>query len=159
MIKLKDLHMKLTVRAALEYVGSGKGFAELRDRFNELCKDWYADEYDPDDLSLDVSDIARHIEDEPWIKDIAAMPVHKRTWQMNVRVVEEYIARYWAVKKEEITSKNVADVLLVADPLSRRHIMAQRVVIESIHGIRNGAELHRLDDVMSAIATNPRLEK
>jgi len=159
MIKVKDLHMQQTAKAAVEYIESGGGLDDLRKHFNHLCEDWHADEFNPDELSLDVNEIARHINDEPWIKDIAAMPAHERTWQMNVRVVEEFIAKYWVLSKEEITTQMVADVLRVADPLSRRHILAQRVVIECIHDLHTEQELKRLDILMSELATNPRLEK
>ena len=159
MIKVKDLHMQQTVKAAVEYIESGTGFADLRKHFNQLCKDWHADEFNPDELSLDVNDIAVHTYDEPWIRDIAAIPAHERTWQMNVRVVEEFIAKYWVMPKEEITTGMVADVLRVADPLSRRHIIAQRVVIECIHALQTETELRRLDRLMDALATNPRLER
>jgi len=159
MIKVKDLHMQQTVKAAVKYIESGVGFPDLRKHFNQLCMDWHADEYDPDGLSLDIDDIARHVDDEPWIRDVAAMPAHERTWQMNVRVVEEFIAKYWFMPKEEISTQNVADVLRVADPLSRRHILAQRVVIKCIHDLKSESQLHRLDLLMDALATNPGLEK
>jgi len=158
MIAVKDLHMQQTVKAAVHHIENGRYFAELASSFNQICKDWHADEFNPDELSLDVSEIARHINDEPWIKDIAAMPAHERTWQMNVRVVEEFIAKYWVLSKEEITTQMVADVLRVADPLSRRHILAQRVVIECIRYLKTEDQLRRLDFLMDALANNPRLE-
>lgn len=159
MIKVKDLHMQQTVKAAVYYIENGRYFAELAGSFNQLCKDWHADEYDPDKLSLDVSDIACHIDDEPWIRNIAAIPAHERTWQMNERVVEEFIHKYWFIDKYEITTQNVADVLRVADPLSRRHILAQRVVIECIHDLKTEEQLRQLDRLMDALATNPKLER
>ena len=163
MTELKDLHLQDTVKAAVEYiVGDDGNFAYLRMCFNRLCEDWHADEFDPDDLSLDINEITLRIADEPWIKDIAALPDHERTWQMTERVVEEFIHKYWMMPKEEITTKNVADVLRVADPLSKRHIIAQRVVIESIskfRGIHTCEELKRLDRLMDDLATNPRLER
>jgi len=158
MINVKDLHMQQTVKAAVYYIENGNYLAELASNFNRLCEDWHADEYDPDELSLDINDIASHINDEPWIKDIASVPAIVRTWQMNVRVVEEFIHKYWAIPKDEITTKNVDDVLCVANPLSRRHILAQRVVIECIHYLRTEDQLRRLDRLMDTLATNPRLE-
>ena len=159
MISVKELHMQQTVEAALAYLKGRGSEGELSKRFNQLCKDWHADAYNPDDLSLDVDDIAMALEDEPWVCNIAAMPDSERTWQMNVRVVEEFIVKYFAMKKEEVTSKNVADVLLVADPLSRRHILAQRVVIECINDVQTKADLRFLDCIMGKLATNPLLEK
>ena len=159
MTAVKDLHMLETVKDAVAFILGSNNFADLREHFNQLCEDWHADEYDPDELSLDVNDIARHIKNEPWVKDIAAMPTHERTWQMNVRIVEEFIAKYWVLSKEEITTQMVADVLRVADPLSHRHILAQRVVIESIHDLKTEYQLRCLDGLMDELAMNPRLEK
>ena len=157
MTTVKDLHMQETVKAAVKYIKSGEGLADLRDRFNQLCKDWDADEYDPDDLSLSITGIDRMIAENPWIKNIAAMPACKRTSQMIERVVKEFIAKYWVfVNKEKITTRMVADALRVADPLSKRHIIAQRVVIESIRELQTETELRRLDCLMDDLATNPR---
>lgn len=159
MITLKDLRMQQTVKAAVEYIESGARFIDLRQRFNLLCDYFHADEYDPDELSLDVNDIVRHINDESWIRDIAAIPAHERTKEMHIRVVEDFISKYWFMRKDEISFQNVLDVLHVADPLSRRHILAQRVVIECIHDLKTEEQLHRLDRLMEQLATNPRLEK
>ena len=159
MIAVKELHMQQTVNAAVAYLNGRDSDGELSKRFNQLCKDWHADAYNPEELSLDVDDIAMCIEEEPWIRDIAALPASERTWQMNVRVVEEFVVKYFAMEKEEVTSKNVADVLLVADPLSRRHILAQRVVIECINDVQTKADLRFLDCIMGKLATNPLLEK
>lgn len=160
MIKVKDLHMQETVKAAVKYIKSGRGFATLRDRFNKLCKDWHADEFDPDELSLSISYIDEDIAEDPWIKDIAAIPEYQRTTEMKERVADEFIAKYWAFHKDQkITTQMVSDVLRVADPLSRRHILAQRVVIECIHDLQTETELRRLDRLMDALATNPILER
>ena len=115
-------------------------------------------------LSLEIDDITLYIDKEPWIKDIAAVPSFERNTQMIERVVEEFIHKYWLMEKEEITTKNVADVLLVADPLSRRHLLAQRVVIKSIgllkteDKIRLLDKLRFLDKIMDELATNPNLK-
>lgn len=160
MITDKDLHMRQTVEGALYYINHGRSHSlfGLTEHFNRLCKDWDADEFDPDDLSLDINEIAILIEKEPWVKNIAAAPAYKRTKQMNDRVVKEFIAKYWVLSKEEITTQMVADVLRVADPLSRRHVLAQRVVIECIHELKKEEQLRRLDSIMDSLATNPRLE-
>lgn len=158
MAELKDILMQDTVKAALEYIETGH-VQRLRTNFNKLCKAWHADEFDPDELSLDVADIAKHIKDEPKIKDIAAMPAAERNSLQIKWVVEEFIHKKWLIPLEEITTKMVDDVLLVADPLSHRHIVAQRVVIESIHALHTQQELHRLDKIMSDLAVNPKLKE
>lgn len=157
MAKLKEIQMQDCVKAAIEYLETGHTH-RLRTNFNKLCKTWHADAFDPDELSLDIGDIAKRIKEEPKIKNIAAMPAAARSNQMIEWVVEEFIQRYWLIEKEEISSKMVADVLLVADPFSHRHILAQRVVIESIHLLKTEEELRRLDKIMDELAINPRLD-
>ena len=158
MADLKDILRQDCVKAALEYIETGH-VQRLRTNFNKLCKAWHADEFDPDELSLDVADIAKRIKEEPDIKHIAAMPAAKRNSLQIEWVVEEFIHKYWLIPLEEITTKMVADVLLVADPLSRRHIVAQRVVIECIHALHTQQELKRLDNVMEDLATNPKFNE
>jgi hypothetical protein len=77
---------------------------------------------------------------------------------MNARVVEEFFLKCSVVRKEDITNEMIVDVLRVADPLSRRHILAQRIVIECIHFLQTEDQLRRLDRLMDDLATNPRLE-
>ena len=74
-------------------------------------------------------------------------------------VVDEFIRKYWPIKKEQVTTKMMADVLRVADPLSRRHIVAQRVVIESISELHSKEQLQKLDRIMDWLAMNPKLLK
>ena len=81
MISVKELHMQQTVNAALAYLKGRGSDGELSKRFNQLCKEWHADAYNPEELSLDVDDIAMCIDEEPWIRDIAALPASERTWQ------------------------------------------------------------------------------
>lgn len=79
---------------------------------------------------------------------------------MKERVADEFIAKHWAFHKDQkITTQMVSDALRMADPLSRRHILAQRVVIECIHDLGTETELRRLDRLMDALATNPILER
>ena len=94
-----------------------------------------------------------------WIKNIAAKSEYKRTWQEIDYVVDEFIRKYWPMEKEKVTSKMVADVLRVADPLSRRHIVAQRIVIESISELQSKEQLQKLDRIMDWLAMNPKLLK
>lgn len=158
MTELKDILMQDTVKAALEYIETGH-VQRLRTNFNKLCKAWHADEFEPDELSLDVADIAKRIKEEPDIKHIAAVPAAERNSLQIEWVVEEFIHKYWLMPLEEITTKMVDDVLLVADPLSHRHIVAQRVVIESIHALHTQQELHRLDKIMDDLAVNPKFNE
>lgn len=58
--------------------------------------------------------------------------------------------------KAEVTSKDVADVLKVADPLSRRHLVAQKVAIDCIHALDKN-QLDRLDKELDGIVRNPNI--
>ena len=160
MITVKDLHMKQTVKAAVRYVIISDDISDLRDRFNSLCEEMGADELDTDALAFDIHELVENIQKEsPWIRNIAAKSEYKRTWQDIDYVVDEFICKYWLMNKEEVTTKMVADVLKVADPLSRRHIVALRVVIESISELQTKEQLGKLDRIMDWLAMNPKLLK
>ena len=160
MISVKDLHTQQTVKAAVWYITISDDITELRDRFNSLCEEMGADEFDPDGLSFDIHELVENIQKEgSWIKNIAAKSEYKRTMQEIDYVVDEFIRKYWPIKKEQVTTKMMADVLRVADPLSRRHIVAQRVVIESISELHSKEQLQKLDRIMDWLAMNPKLLK
>ena len=160
MISVKDLHTQQTVKAAVWYITISDDITELRDRFNSLCEEMGADEFDPDGLSFDIHELVENIQKEgSWIKNIAAKSEYKRTLQEIEYVVDEFICKYWPIKKEQVTTKMMADVLRVADPLSRRHIVAQRVVIESISELHSKEQLQKLDRIMDWLAMNPKLLK
>lgn len=159
MITVKDLHMKQTVKAAVRYVIITDDISDLRDRFNNLCEEMGADELDTDALEFDIHSLVENIQKEPWVKNIASLGAEKRTWTYIENVVENFICKYWQMNKEEVTTKMVADVLKVADPLSRRHIVAQRVVIESISELQTKEQLGKLDRIMDWLAMNPKLLK
>lgn len=159
MITVTDLHMKQTVKAAVRYVIITDDISDLRDRFNNLCEEMGADEFDTDALEFDIHSLVENIQKEPWVKNIASLGAEKRTWTYIENVVENFICKYWQMNKEEVTTKMVADVLKVADPLSRRHIVAQRVVIESISELQTKEQLGKLDRIMDWLAMNPKLLK
>ena len=62
------------------------------------------------------------------------------------------------MRPEEVTTKDVADVLKVADPLSHRHLLAQKVAIDCIHALDN-EQLQQLDKVLEDIVKNPKVEQ
>lgn len=159
MITVTDLHMKQTVKLAVKFVSVGGDITELRNSFNSLCEEMGADELDTDGLEFDIHELVENIQKEPWVKNIASLSAEKRTWTYIENVVENFICKYWQMNKEEVTTKMVADVLKVADPLSRRHIVAQRVVIESISELQTKEQLGKLDRIMDWLAMNPKLLK
>ena len=160
MITVKELHIQKTVKSAVEFVSVGGDITELRDSFNSLCEEMGADELDTDGLEFDIHELVENIQKEGlWIRNIAAKSEYKRTWQEIDYVVDEFIRKYWPMEKEKVTSKMVSDVLRVADPLSRRHIVAQRVVIESIGELQTKGQLGQLERIMDWLAMNPKLLK
>ena len=62
------------------------------------------------------------------------------------------------MQPEEVTTKNVADVLKVADPLSHRHLVGQKIAIDCIHAL-NQEQLQQLDAVLRDLEKNPNLGK
>ena len=62
------------------------------------------------------------------------------------------------MQPEEVTTKNVADVLKVANPLSHRHLLAQKVAIDCIHAL-DKEQLQQLDKVLDEIVKNPNVQQ
>lgn len=151
-------HLKAqTAQYAIEHItgkGMHTGIAWLRDSFNELCEAMHANEYNPNDLSFEIDDLVDNLKKAPWVSEIAAKPADKRTTADIDRVVNDFICEHWLMQPEEVTSKNVADVLKVADPLSHRHLVGQKVAIDCIHALDH-EQLQQLDTVLSDIARNP----
>ena len=64
--------------------------------------------------------------------------------------------KYWMMQKAEISTKHISDILKVANPLSKRRLVAQRIVIECIHAL-DKEQLARLESVLHDIALNPNI--
>ena len=58
------------------------------------------------------------------------------------------------MRPEKVTTKDVADVLKVADPLSHRHLVGQKIAIDCIHAL-NQEQLHQLDTILRDLEKNP----
>ena len=148
-----------TAQYAIEHItgkGMHTGIAWLRDSFNDYCEAVGAKAYDPDDISFEIDDLTKYLKQAPWVAEIAAKPTDRRTHEDLERVVEDFICDFWLMRPEEATTKHVADVLKVADPLSDRHLVAQKVAIDCIHAL-NSEQLNRLDDILADLAKNPNL--
>ena len=157
---IEDLQ-KQTSQYAIEHItgkGMHTGIAWLRDSFNDLCEAMGANEFNPDDIGFELDDMVENLKKVPWVAEIAGKPANSRTTEDISRVVEDFICEYWLTRPEEVTTKDVADVLTVADPLSRRHLVGQKVAIDCIHALTD-AELHRLDGILSDIEKNPNYGK
>lgn len=150
-----------TAQYAVEHItgeGLHTGINWLRDSFNELCEVIGANEYDPDNLSFELDDLVDNLKKAPWVAEVASKSADSRTTEEIDRVVNDFICEYWLMRPEEVTTKNVADVLKVADPLSHRHLLAQKVAIDCIHAL-NSEQLQQLDKVLEDIVNNPKVEQ
>lgn len=148
---------KQTAQYAVEHItgkGMHTGIAWFSDSFNELCEAMGANDFGPDDIGFEMDDLVENLKKAPWVAEIAGKPANSRTTEDISRVVEYFICEYWLMQPEEVTTKDVADVLKVADPLSKRHLIGQKVAIDCIHAL-NDAELHRLDGILRDLEKNP----
>ena len=146
---------------AIEHItgkGSHCGIAWFRDFFNEYCDAIGANEFNPDDISFELDDLVENLKKASWVAEIAGKPADKRTTADIDRVVKDFICEYWPMRPEEVTTKNVADVLKVADPLSHRHLVGQKIAIDCIHAL-NQEQLQQLDAVLRDLEKNPNLGK
>ena len=157
MSKTVEQLQKQTAQYAIEHItgkGMHTGIAWFSDSFNELCDAMGANEFDPEDIGFELDDLVENLKKAPWVAEIAGKPANSRTTEDISRVVEDFICEYWLMQPEEVTTKDVADVLKVADPLSKRHLIGQKVAIDCIHALNN-AELHRLDGILRDLEKNP----
>ena len=148
---------KQTAQYAIEHItgkGMHTGIAWFRDSFNELCDAMGANEFDPEDIGFELDDLVENLKKAPWVADIAGKPADQCTTEDIDRIVNDFICEYWLMQPEEVTTKDVADVLKVADPISKRHLIGQKVAIDCIHAL-NDAELHRLDGILRDLEKNP----
>ena len=113
---------------------------------------------DPDDIGFEMDNLVENLKKAPWVAEIAGKPANSRTTEDIDRVVNSFICEYWLTRPEEVTTKDVADVLKVADPLSKRHLIGQKVAIDCIYAL-NQEQLRRLDAVLNDIEKNPDLGK
>ena len=160
MAKTIDQLKEQTAQYAIEYI-TGKGMhtaiAWFRDSFNELCEAMHANEFNPDDLSFEIEDLAENLKKEPWVVEIAGKGsmITLPTEDIDL-IVNDFICEHWLMRPEEVTTKHVADVLKVADPLSHRHLVGQKVAIDCIHAL-DKEQLQRLDCVLRDLEMNPNL--
>lgn len=157
---LKKLQAQ-TAQYAIEHItgkGMHTGVAWFRDSFNELCEAMGAKELNSEDIGFELDDLVENLKKAPWVAEIAGKPANSRTTEDIDRVVNSFICEYWLIRPEEVTTKDVADVLKIADPLSKRHLVGQKVAIDCIHAL-NQEQLHRLDDILRDLEKNPDLGK
>ena len=150
-----------TAQYAIEHItgkGLHKGIGWLRDSFNQLCEAMGANEFNPDDIGFELDELAENLKKAPWVAEIAGKPADKRTREDIDRIVNDFICVNYLMQPEEVTTKDVADVLKVADPLSHRHLVAQKVAIDCIYALDN-EELQQLDGVLADLEKNPDLGK
>ena len=149
--KIEQLQQE-TADNAIKYIKRGTGIARLRDSFNELCKAMGIPTPQAPD-NFEREDVINALKEEPWVKDIAGKPADQRTTEDIDRIVNEFYCEHWLMKPEEVTSKDVAQLMDFADPNSHRHIVAQRVAIDCIHALKH-EQLQQLDKALDAVAAN-----
>ena len=157
MSKTVEQLQKQTAQYAIEHItgkGMHTGIAWFRDSFNELCDAMGANEFDPEDIGFELDDFVENLKKAPWVAEIAGKSADQCTTEDINRIVNDFICEYWLTRPEEVTTKDVADVLKVADPLSKRHLIGQKVAIDCIHALTD-AELQRLDGILRDLEKNP----
>lgn len=162
-MEVKDTFQQLqeqTAQYAIEHItgkGLHKGIGWLRDSFNQLCQAMgIPDLQEPDNYDRD--ELVEFLKKAPWVAEIAAKPADNRTHEDIDRVVYDFICENYLMRPEDVTTKDVADVLKVADTLSRRRLVAQKVAIDCIYALDND-ELQQLDGVLADLEKNPELGK
>ena len=147
-----------TAQYAIEHITGKrmpKGIVWLRDSFNKQCEAMgIPTPYEPN--GYDREDIIETLEEEPWVKDIAAKPADIRTQDDTDRIVNDIFCKHWMVRPEEVTSKDVARLLNFADPYSHRHIVGQKVAVGCIHALSHEKQ-QRLDGILRDIEMNPKI--
>ena len=149
-----------TAQYAIEHItgkGHHTGIAWLRDSFNELCEAMGIPTPQAPE-NYESEDVINALKEEPWVKDIAAKPADQRTTEDIDRIVNDFYCEHWLMKSEEVTSKDVAQLMDFADPLSHRHLVGQKVAIDCIHAL-NHEQLQQLDKVLDDIVQNPSENK
>lgn len=149
-----------TAQYAIEHItgkGHHTGIAWLRDSFNELCEAMGIPTPQAPE-NYESEDVINALKEEPWVKDIAAKPADQRTTEDIDRIVNDFYCEHWLMKSEEVTSKDVAQLMDFADPLSHRHLVGQKVAIDCIHAL-NHEQLQQLDKVLDDIVQDPSENK
>ena len=151
-----DKLRKETADWAVKYIKSGTGFPWLRDKFNALCDAMGAEKINPKEIRFELEDLTANLKKDPWVIEIAAKPADSRTAEDVSRVVKDFICKHWLMKPEEVDSKDVADVLKVADPLSIRNRVAVNVYIHCTNSL-DQTQLEKLDKELYDIVRNPNI--
>lgn len=151
-----DKLRKETADWAVKYIKSGTGFPWLRDKFNALCDAMGAEKINPKEIRFELEDLTANLKKDPWVIEIAAKPADSRTAEDISRVVKDFICKHWLMKPEEVDSKDVADVLKVADPLSIRNRVAVNVYIHCTNSL-DKIQLEKLDKELYDLVRNPNI--
>ena len=150
-----DALLHQTSQYAIEHItgkGMHTGILWLQDSFNEYCEAMGAKAHNTPFAELE--DILSFLKENPWVSEISAKPVEKRTSE-ELNRLRNSIAKGWAYTPGEINQGIMDDFLRIADPHSHRHILAQKVAIDCIHALDH-EQLQQLDKVLDDIAKNPK---
>ncbi|MBO4452073.1 MAG: hypothetical protein J5770_06630 [Bacteroidaceae bacterium] len=148
-----------TAQYAVEHItrkGMHTGIAWFSDSFNELCDATPDQRIDPDDIGFDFDDVKEAIKRDPWIQEIAAKPAEQLTKADIDRVVKDFISKNWLMDPGEVDTKDVADVLKVADPTAHRREVALDVM-NACNSKLNEEQMDKLEGVLKELVNNPSL--
>lgn len=141
---------------AVKYIKSGTGFLWFRDAFNTYCEEKASIELNPENLSFDIEETRRFLRQETWIKKITGKGANKITWKDFEDIVKGFICKYYLMNPEEITSKEVVEILKIADSrIIRNHARAD--IMASCHKHLDLQQLERLEKVLQRLVEKPEL--
>lgn len=100
-----------TIDWAIKYIISGTGLIWLRDAFNACCKE--QEEICHVQNNFDIDEVRKYLENEPMIKCVTNKK--KLDWEELEIIVEDFICKYFMVNKEDVTSKDIYDILIIAN--------------------------------------------
>jgi len=144
------------VQYAIELI-TGKGLHSgrkwLEDAFNDYCEATGANK-GMTIARYDEAEVEKYLDEAPWMREIAEKPLSERNFGDFRRVVEDFIAPHWLLKPEEVTTRDVSEILNYAGG-GRRQLVAQQIAIDCIHALDNG-QLEKLDAVLADIAYHPQ---
>jgi len=146
---------KQTIQYGLEHItgkGMHTGITWVRESFNEFCEVMGSDVYHGKDIRFDIDELQENLKHEPWVSAIASKKRYYLTGDDVKKVVNDFIKKYWP--GDDITNKDISDVLMVANPLTYRQLVAQEITSGSIHTLPS-RELYFISDFLKDIALEP----
>ncbi len=141
-----------TIDWAIKYIISGTGLIWLRDAFNACCKE--QEEICHVQNNFDIDEVRKYLENEPMIKCVANKK--KIDWEELEIIVEDFICKYFMVNKENVTSKDIYDILIIANKNKIKYEV-RNSILDSCQKHLDIVHLQKLEQVLNQIIANPEL--